>query len=583
MSVRQRVPARRCEPVKPICRPPVNVLLLMVAILIGWRAPVGATGPNPGTDGQQPDGTTVVVRWLAPVGSRVEVLSSEGWADHTVPFSLGLRVGATYAFRVHVTLAGEPTVICPTIEVLRPVHVPPGVDPWQFPVTVALTDADLALVREGALVTKVITLERPDQAIPVAYPPDEMPEIDARIGVDPLLLAETIGMPVLVMRIGTRQYDPEDAAVLPKPPVDYGPSAEARPTPKEETNRRGEIRQASFDIVSRLSMPSVFPVPHPWASAPSHGVDPSVFAPLRLDYSYVCDGADRVPRAGRDAAGVTHGLDPSETVGFYSSQKRLVAVPAAPVCVYAPRYVAVRGTTRGAVGRRRVGTRAVLRLETRGQLQGRELPAVARRRSDIAIERGEKRPAETRQRVVTSVLSRVDVLHANRSAQGIARIVLDITAGEMTAAQEAWLASRIQAARVWQVEQRPAYTALSAQHGTLRGLARPEAALKVEEPPRRPGQIVLWKVADKQTAHPGDIVEFAIYYKNIGEQPVHSLSIMDSLVPRLEYIEKSSGSTRSAVFTFGPNEAGSTVLRWDIPGEIKPGEQGAVWFKARVR
>ncbi len=587
MSVRQHVPAEQPGPIGMVPHPPlITRPLLLLAALFGTVVAAVAAGPDVATTtpATAPEDAVVVVRWLAPVGTRVELLTPSGWVEETVPFQIGLQVGQTYVFRCHVTVAGEPTVVCPTIQVLRPVHVPPEVDPWEFPVTVALSDADLALVREEMLVTKVVTLERPDQAIPIAYPPDEMPEIDARVGVDPLLLAETMGMPVLIMRVGTRVYERQDADWLPKPPVVH--RGHVRPTraPEQRSLRPPSgLKQASFDAVERLSMPSAFPVPHPWASAPARGVDPSVFRPLKLDYSYVCDGDDRAPRAGRDAAGVTHGLEPSETVGFYSTENRLRSVPAAPVCVYAPRYIAIRGATRRAVGRLSLATATVLRTEGRRQLESRKLAAVARRRSDVALERGEKRPAIARQRYVTSAISRVDFLHATRTAHGIARIVLDIASGELVAGQEAWLTARIQAARVWQFERRPAYTALTAQNGILQGYARPEMAVKVDEPPRSPGEIVMWKVADKAVAHPGDIVEFAIYYKNVGEQPVHSLSIMDSLVPRLEYIEKSSGSTRNAVFTVGPNKAGSTVLRWDIPGEIKPGEQGAVWFKARVR
>jgi hypothetical protein len=55
------------------------------------------------------------------------------------------------------------------------------------------------------------------------------------------------------------------------------------------------------------------------------------------------------------------------------------------------------------------------------------------------------------------------------------------------------------------------------------------------------------------------------------------------LAPRLEYIESSQQSSIEARFSTTPNDAGSSVLRWEIDKELKPGEGGFVRFDAKVR
>lgn len=96
-------------------------------------------------------------------------------------------------------------------------------------------------------------------------------------------------------------------------------------------------------------------------------------------------------------------------------------------------------------------------------------------------------------------------------------------------------------------------------------------------------RVRICKVASEQVANPGDTVSFTIRYDNIGEQPVSKLVITDSLAPRLEYVDATQQSSLPARFSTTPNEAGSSVLRWEIDQEVKPGEGGFVRFDAKVR
>ncbi len=110
----------------------------------------------------------------------------------------------------------------------------------------------------------------------------------------------------------------------------------------------------------------------------------------------------------------------------------------------------------------------------------------------------------------------------------------------------------------------------------------PREVAGVEVPPRKPGLAVIKRV-DADEAEPGDTLTYTIQYRNMGNVPIRAVSIIDSLLPRLEYVPNSAQGPLGTVFTFGENRAGALELRWDLPGAIPPGSEGSVTFKAVVR
>jgi uncharacterized repeat protein (TIGR01451 family) len=82
---------------------------------------------------------------------------------------------------------------------------------------------------------------------------------------------------------------------------------------------------------------------------------------------------------------------------------------------------------------------------------------------------------------------------------------------------------------------------------------------------------------------PGDVVTFTIAYKNTGADPISDVVVNDSLSGRLEYVAGSQQSDRPSNFSTSANEVGSTVVRWELPGVLLPGQSGTVKFKAKVR
>ena len=76
---------------------------------------------------------------------------------------------------------------------------------------------------------------------------------------------------------------------------------------------------------------------------------------------------------------------------------------------------------------------------------------------------------------------------------------------------------------------------------------------------------------------------YVIFYRNMGNTPIRDVAIVDSLLPRLEYVKGTSRGPEGTAFTTAVNRVGSTELRWALPGVLAPGASGHVSFDVIVR
>ena len=95
----------------------------------------------------------------------------------------------------------------------------------------------------------------------------------------------------------------------------------------------------------------------------------------------------------------------------------------------------------------------------------------------------------------------------------------------------------------------------------------------VETPPNRPGMAVIKRVSATE-AEPGDTLTYVDHYRNMGNTPIRAVSIVDSLLPRLEYVKGSARGPEGTAFTTAENRVGSSELKWDLPDVIAPGAFG---------
>lgn len=167
--------------------------------------PPGAIGRQRLMRGGPLSGYCQRVEIRAPKGARIAPLSGGGFTEgYAAPLQVGLSIGAVYRFRV-TDLPEHPGVeLFPTIEMVDRTYPPPGLAK-KFPVPVELTEDELMLAAQGAFVTRVIYIEDPNLALPIAEKADSSTRwMDVRPGEDPLVTADSLGRPIAILRIGSR-------------------------------------------------------------------------------------------------------------------------------------------------------------------------------------------------------------------------------------------------------------------------------------------------------------------------------------------------------------------------------------------
>jgi uncharacterized repeat protein (TIGR01451 family) len=255
-----------------------------------------------------PPGLRVTFYRGGPVGQTLEA-----------PFTVGLRPG--YLYRVQVSgIPDRPGVnLFPTLEVRGSVLMGHGQRAADHPAALLFNPEDFNAVASGALVTRVITLERPETAIPEATRPDRPLEFNLPPGGDPLKESLKFGRALVVFRMGQRQLAPEELAVCGIPGTVLLPGERVLPPPRDP--------------------PCV-----PWACAPLY--DPRLGPYSPCDEICFHDGGDMGFPAGYDRSGQLRGLDPSDTIAEYADshgQKKIAC--SNRVCLCVPRFIVTRAET----------------------------------------------------------------------------------------------------------------------------------------------------------------------------------------------------------------------------------------------
>jgi uncharacterized repeat protein (TIGR01451 family) len=530
-------------------------------------SPPGANAGAPGTAvvGAEPCGPTLppevqVVRFQGPAGVRVEVL---GPASEPVPvgdghglLTVGLKVGVGYRLRLS-NLSDRPGAeLFPVIEVVGHLHRPDGIDPGKYPIRVTFTEDDLHDVADRArLVTQVVYLEDPDQALPLHFPKDEIPVVTLSPAEDPLKVAAALGRVIAIVRLGARK--PTDAELLAP-----GGSGLAGTTPCPFTGPAG----------ARCALPC----------GPVCGTAPPTGRSWIPRDEFLCDGGDHAEPAHFGGEGGLRGIDPRDAVLRFSDDRHDRILPTNLVCIYAPRFAEVRSS---------VGPNEALMVEAplnaritaresmaEGEIRLRRL--VQNQGAEAALHRA--RASAIAGRVFAGEHEELRVLSGYDATLNVVRFTL-LQGPEQARNRE----------KPGALRDTSHFLAIkTAESAVVKGIIQgageavmtwtPRETVGVEVPPNKPGMAVIKRVSATE-AEPGDTITFAIQFRNMGNTPIAAVSIVDSLLPRLAYVPGSAKGPKGTVFTAEENRAGSTELRWDLPGAIVPGAEGYVSFEAMVR
>jgi uncharacterized repeat protein (TIGR01451 family) len=297
---------------------------------------------------------------------------------------------------------------------------------------------------------------------------------------------------------------------------------------------------------------------------------------------FICNGGDLPPEARALIEDRVGGVNPQDAVVRYTTEAGDVEVlPSNRVCLYSPRFGSVRQITAAVAGEKATGLRGTSQPIgpggiglTQPSLMVQDVHELGRadvaRRVDAMRDRNRGVPVEG---IVQPVLAE-DALAILATLDAIALNRLDES-------QLAILQRGAIAARSWMIRDAVEVMIEDLRVPVLTRDQSVEAFVEYELP--EAGRLQISKVADRNHAQQGEQVAFAIYVRNVGDSSVSDVRIIDSLIPRLEYVDGSQRVDRPADFVTSSNNSGSLRLEWTLREPLAVGEAATIEFKALVR
>ena len=298
---------------------------------------------------------------------------------------------------------------------------------------------------------------------------------------------------------------------------------------------------------------------------------------------YLFDGGDRAKPIHYDNFRRL-GLDTEDTVAEYTTHKGKHKVTHSNrVAVYSPRFAAVRTIDQPEEGTGGNSATSMLVGDKIGGFENRRLPIKHKGR---AIADGVRMRARgsgiDADRKDASAQSTTVIAAHGLNSRALENLTI-IRSGRFDRSQEAILATGIQATVTWTKRMFPMITATTQGQSEVSARFNPSQYIGSEDMRKTTGKLRIVKVADKQSAQPGEVVNFTIRYDNLGDRELHHITVLDNLTPRLEYVKDSADSDRAGRLVVEENQEGSLVLKFELADPLPGHKGGVVKFQAKVR
>jgi uncharacterized repeat protein (TIGR01451 family) len=284
-------------------------------LIFGSAGPVAAQQPLPPVSASPGSGHMPPLLYVKLVGPKGMQLTFFGAAAQGQSFLAPCTIGVRPGYCVHIAISGLPdypnTAFFATLEARGSLFLGNNPRNADYPAALVFRSEDFARAKADANLKKIIVLERPDSAIPVATSPDEPFEILLPPSRDLLWAAAERGQPLLVMHMGGRQLTAEELINVP-----------------------GTVLLPGVKMLDTPAQPPCVP----WHCFPV--IDPRAGAMSPAEFIKVPDGGDVGLQAGFDRLGKLRGLDPSDTVAeYFDSQGRQRLAVSNRVALCIPRFI----------------------------------------------------------------------------------------------------------------------------------------------------------------------------------------------------------------------------------------------------
>jgi len=300
---------------------------------------------------------------------------------------------------------------------------------------------------------------------------------------------------------------------------------------------------------------------------------------------YIFDGGDLDPALLVRKDNSIAGLNPTDTVAYYETYDgRLCITPTNRVPIYAPRFGAVRQVTGVVLSEHALATERILAPVAPSRFEDKNL--VSSMVQPVAAQGEDKVSLIDAFRDRNGGVPIAQVIPPQRMSDAIVPFeAIDFfRTGVLKYEDIAVLGQFFQNAKAWETPESLAVLVEGQEASIVRDTKQPQDVHVYDLPPGK-CSLRICKAASHMIANSGDQITFTIRFDNIGAQPIEKVVILDSLSPRLEYIQESQQSSVAPApeFSAEPNDVGSTVLKWEFKSSLKPGAGGVLHFRCLVR
>ncbi len=288
------------------------------------------------------------------------------------PVVVSLRPGWIYRVRFDGASAHSDEPIYASLQARDVLRMPARVKASDHPAPLSITTQDHEQVQWGAMVTKVIVLEDPENVLAIPAADDVSAEVEALPSEHLRVFAENHGRPMLTIRMGSREPDASELS--------------------------GQVVPRFTCVGNPMIGPDGLPI----------------LVPPKGGEECVRDGGDGKNRVHFGPSGKLQGLDPADTVAeFTTGQGVRKLVISNPVCVYSPRYVVIRQLASLGQTSTIWESGQLAQNESGWKLLAKQNPEKAKQIDE---------PATVQSRVRTSANIRVDSTQSTRRAVGLSAV-----------------------------------------------------------------------------------------------------------------------------------------------------------------
>jgi uncharacterized repeat protein (TIGR01451 family) len=511
------------------------------------------------------------------------------------PLQAGLLIGCDYRLRLSGIPFHPGKELFPTVTLIARTYPPQGQE-LDFPIIINLTLEDLELALAGRYMTRVVYLEDPKSALPIQTGGDEQLSHDIR-GGDPVAIAKTLGLPVAIVRIGGRVPPQNTQNGLLSPEFCFG-------SPPWVLNRRFERNHPTLSGTlpqeGNNSPPNSLTIdpdlksvghsalewrqelqPNTWRP-PHSGAGPGGRA---NEYLVTGDNSSSIPAYVENNSWTVHNFNSGDTVAHFDTlDGRVIVEPSNPIHIYAPRFRAIRKvegllhegqiTALGAAQNRQVLNQNKDALQTSFTEQ--------ESRTQYARTQDQLKSMDAQRRSGGLGASQGLGGFENLQAVDSSMVLLQRTFGMGSDTRDQLERGAVNA-RTWQGNEAVRIQVNELAPMAMVGTEGAAVYFVVEDKQSRTSKLRLIKVASKETAQPGETIEFTLRFDNIGNQLIGNVTILDDLTGRLEFLPGTAVASLVSGFAAQLNTSGSLTLRFEITDPLASGEFGVIQFQCRVR